>query len=89
MRNFIQFGGYIISAFLIIWLINPVIALALLEVGLKMVVFVGTPITGAIILNKVITFRNVRAWNISITIWLMGGVALGIYLMRFIGSLFS
>ena len=49
-----QYGGHLLSGILIGWLINPIAALAFLEIFLKMTLLIFIPISGAYILDKII-----------------------------------
>ena len=66
-----QYGGYLLSGILIAWLINPIAALAFLEILFKMTLLIFIPIGGAYILDKIILLRHQKAWNIILTIWII------------------
>ena len=65
------YGGYLLSGILIAWLINPIAALAFLEIFLKMLLLIFIPIGGAYILDKIILLKHQKAWNIILTIWII------------------
>ena len=66
-----QYGGYLLSGILIAWLINPIAALAFLEIFLKMTLLIFIPIGGAYILDKIILLKHQKAWNIFLPIWII------------------
>ena len=66
-----QYGGYLLSGILIAWLINPIAALAFLEIFLKMTLLIFIPIGGAYILDKIILLKHQKAWNIILSIWII------------------
>ena len=66
-----QYGGYLLSGILIAWLINPITALAFLEIFFKMALLIFIPIGGAYILDKIILLKHQKAWNIILTIWII------------------
>ena len=65
------YGGYLLSGILIAWLINPIAALAFLEIFLKMALLIFIPIGGAYILDKIILLKHQKAWNIILPIWII------------------
>ena len=69
-----QYGGYLLSGILIAWLINPIAALAFLEIFLKMTLLIFIPIGGAYILDKIILLKHQKAWNIILPIWIIGSI---------------
>ena len=66
-----QYGGYLLSGILIAWLINPIAALAFLEIFLKMTLLIFIPISGAYILDKIILLKHQKVWNIILPIWII------------------
>ena len=66
-----QYGGYLLSGILIAWLINPIAALAVLEIFLKMTLLVFIPISGAYLLDKIILLKHQKAWNIILPTWIV------------------
>ena len=66
-----QYGGYLLSGILIAWLINPVAALAFLEIFFKMSLLIFIPTGGAYILDKIILLKHQKAWNIILAIWII------------------
>ena len=66
-----QYGGYLLSGILIAWLINPIAALAFLEIFLKMTLLISIPIGGAYILDKIILLKHQKVWNIILPIWII------------------
>tara|TARA_Y100001968_G_C19126832_1_gene604653 strand:- start:151 stop:423 length:273 start_codon:yes stop_codon:yes gene_type:complete len=88
-KRLIQYGGYVISGFLIAWLINPAISILLLKIILKMIVFVGFPVTGLKILDRVIALKSELIWKVSIIIWITVSIVSSFWLMKLIDKLFS
>ena len=84
-----QYGGYLLSGILIAWLINPIAALAFLEVFFKMTLLVSIPVSGAYLLDKVILLKYHKAWNIILPIWIIISIYLSFKLVRFIEKLIS
>ncbi len=79
-----QYGGYLLSGILIAWLINPIAALAFLEIFLKMTLLIFIPIGGAYILDKIILLKHQKAWNIILPIWIIGSLYFSYRLIEFI-----
>ena len=79
-----QYGGYLLSGILIAWLINPIAALAFLEIFLKMTLLIFIPIGGAYILDKIILLRHQKAWNIILAIWIIVSIYFSYRLIEFI-----
>ena len=52
-----QYGGYLLSGILIAWLINPIAALAFLEILFKMILLISIPISGAYLIDKIIMLK--------------------------------
>ena len=68
-RKLVQYGGYLLSGVLIAWLINPIAALAFIQILLKMTLLICIPVSGAYLLNKLILLKHQKAWNIIMPIW--------------------
>ena len=79
-----QYGGYLLSGILIAWLINPIAALAFLEIFLKMTLLIFIPIGGAYILDKIILLKHQKAWNIILPIWIIASIYFSYRLIEFI-----
>ena len=79
-----QYGGYLLSGILIAWLINPIAALAFLEIFLKMTLLIFIPIGGAYILDKIILLKHQKAWNIILPIWTIVSIYFSYRLIEFI-----
>ena len=79
-----QYGGYLLSGILIAWLINPIAALAFLEIFLKMTLLIFIPIGGAYVLDKIILLKHQKAWNIILTIWIIVSIYFSYRLIEFI-----
>ena len=82
-----QYGGYLLSGILIAWLINPIAALAFLEVFLKMTLLISIPIVGAYVLDKIILLKHQKAWNIILPIWIIVSIFFSFRLVKLIESL--
>ena len=87
VRKLGQYGGYLLSGILIAWLINPIAALAFLEVFLKMAILISIPVTGAYFLDSLILYKYQKAWNIILPIWIISSIYLSFRLVRLIESL--
>ena len=87
IRKLGQYGGYLLSGILIAWLINPIAALAFLEVFLKMALLISIPIFGAYLLDKVILLKHQKAWNIIIPMWMIVSIYLSFRLVKFLERL--
>ena len=86
IRKLGQYGGYLLSGILIAWLINPVSALAFLEIFLKMTILISFPIFGAQLLNKRILLKHQKAWNILFPIWTILSIYFSFKLVKIIES---
>ena len=84
-----QYGGYLLSGILIAWLINPVAALAFLEVFLKMTLLISIPISGAYILDKIILLKHQKVWNIILPTWMIVSIYFSFKLVKLIESLIN
>ncbi len=82
-----QYGGYLLSGILIAWLINPITALAFLEVFLKMTLLISIPVAGAYLLDKVILLKHQKAWNVILPLWIISSIYLSFRLVKLIESL--
>tara|TARA_B100000214_G_C23495392_1_gene413582 strand:- start:184 stop:459 length:276 start_codon:yes stop_codon:yes gene_type:complete len=82
-----QYGGYLLSAILIAWLINPIAAEAFLKVLLKMTLLISIPLVGANILDKLILLKHQKAWNIILPTWIIISIYMSFRLVKFIESL--
>ena len=60
IKKLVQYGGYLLSGILIAWLINPIAALAFLEIFLKMSLLIFIPIGGAYVLDKIILSKKMN-----------------------------
>ena len=87
IRKLGQYGGYLLSGILIAWLINPVAALAFLEIFLKMTLLISIPISGAYLLEKIILLKHQKAWNIIIPTWIIVSIYFSFSLVKLIESL--
>ena len=81
-----QYGGYLLSGILIAWLINPIAALAFLELFLKMSLIISIPTTGAYLLDKLILLKHQKAWNIILPIWIIVSIYFSFRLVKLIES---
>ena len=84
IRKLGQYGGYLLSGILIAWLINPIAALAFLEIFLKMTLLIFIPISGAYVLDKIILLKHQKAWNIFLPIWIIVSIYFSYRLIEFI-----
>ena len=84
IRKLGQYGGYLLSGILIAWLINPIAALAFLEVFFKMTLLISIPISGAYLLDKIILLKHQKAWNIIFPTWTIVSIYLSFRLVKFI-----
>ncbi len=84
-----QYGGYLLSGVLIAWLINPITALAFLEVFLKMTILICIPVGGACLLDKIILLKHQKAWNIIMSVWIVVSIYFSFKLVRLIESLIN
>ena len=84
-----QYGGYLLSGILIAWLINPIAALAFLEVSLKISILISIPLLGTYILDKIILLKHQKLWNIIIPIWIISSLYLSFRLVKFMEDLIN
>ena len=84
IRKLGQYGGYLLSGILIAWLINPIAALAFLEIFLKMTILISFPILGAYLLDKVILLKHQKAWNIILPTWIIVSIYFSFKLVKLI-----
>ena len=84
-----QYGGYLLSGILIAWLINPIAALAFLQVFLKMALLISIPVTGAYLLDKLILLKHQKAWNIILPSWIIVSLYLSFRLVKLLESLIN
>ena len=89
VRKLGQYGGYLLSGILIAWLINPIAALAFLEIFLKMTILIFFPIGGAYILDKIILLKHQKAWNITLPIWIIVSIYFSFKLVKLIERLIN
>ena len=82
-----QYGGYLLSGILIAWLINPIAALAFIEIFLKMTLLISIPITGAYLLDKIILLKHQKAWNIILPTWIVVSIYLSFKLVKLLENL--
>ena len=87
VRELGQYGGYLLSGILIAWLINPIAALAFLEVCLKMTLLISIPVSGAYLLDKLILFKYQKAWNIILPSWIIISIYFSFKLVKIIESI--
>ena len=87
IRKLGQYGGYLLSAILIAWLINPIAALAFLEILLKMTLLISIPISGAYLLDKLILLKHQKAWNIIFPTWIIVSIYFSFRLVKLIEKL--
>ena len=89
IRKLGQYGGYLLSGILIAWLINPIAALAFLELLLKMTLLISIPVVGAYVLDKIILLKHQKAWNIILPIWIIISIYFSFRLVKFIETLLN
>ncbi len=89
IRKLGQYGGYLLSGILIAWLINPIAALAFLEVFMKMLLLISIPVSGAYLLDKIILLKHQKAWNIILPSWIIVSIYLSFRLVKLIESLIN
>tara|TARA_B100000579_G_scaffold374080_1_gene338087 strand:+ start:1440 stop:1712 length:273 start_codon:yes stop_codon:yes gene_type:complete len=82
-----QYGGYLLSGILIAWLINPIAALAFLEIFFKMTLLISFPILGAYLIDKIILLKHQKAWNIILPIWIVVSIYFSFKLVKLIENL--
>tara|TARA_B100001250_G_scaffold380482_1_gene371956 strand:- start:1361 stop:1633 length:273 start_codon:yes stop_codon:yes gene_type:complete len=84
-----QYGGYLLSGILIAWLINPIAALAFLEVLFKLTLLISIPVAGAYLLDKLILLKHQKAWNIIQSTWIIVSIYFSFRLVKLIESLIN
>ena len=84
-----QYGGYLLSGILITWLINPIAAIAFLEVFLKMTLLILIPTSGAYLLDKIILLKHQKAWNIILPTWIILSLYLSFRLVKLLESIIN
>ena len=89
IRKLGQYGGYLLSGILIAWLINPIAALAFLEVFLKMTLLISIPVAGSYLLDKIILLKHQKAWNIILPTWIIVSIYFSFRLVKFLESLIN
>lgn len=89
IRKLGQYGGYLLSGILIAWLINPIAALAFLEIFFKMTLLISIPILGSYLLDKIILLKHQKAWNIILPLWITVSIYLSFRLVKLIESLIN
>ncbi len=89
IRKLGQYGGYLLSGILIAWLINPIAALAFLEIFFKMILLISIPISGAYLLEKIILLKHQKAWNIILPTWIILSIYFSFRLVKLIESLIN
>tara|TARA_Y100001968_G_scaffold301915_1_gene314676 strand:- start:676 stop:948 length:273 start_codon:yes stop_codon:yes gene_type:complete len=89
IRKLVQYGGYLLSGILIAWLINPIAALAFIEVFMKMLLLISIPVAGAYLLDKIILLKHQKAWNIFLPIWIIVSIYFSFRLVKLIESLIN
>ena len=87
IRKLGQYGGYLLSGILIAWLINPIAALAFLEILFKISLLISIPILGAYLLDRIILLKHQKAWNIILPVWIILSIYLSFRLVKLIESL--
>ncbi len=86
IRKLGQYGGYLLSGILIAWLINPIAALAFLEIFFKMILLISIPISGAYLLEKIILLKHQKAWMIILPTWIILSIYFSFRLVKLIES---
>ena len=89
IRKLGQYGGYLLSGVLIAWLINPIAALAFLEIFFKMTLLIFIPIGGAYILDKIILLKHQKVWNIIFPTWMIISIYYSFRLVKLIERLIN
>ena len=79
-----QYGGYLLSGILITWLINPIAALAFLEIFLKITLLIFIPVSGAYLLDKIILLKHQKVWNIILPTWMIVSIYFSFRLVKLI-----
>ena len=82
IRKLGQYGGYLLSGILIAWLINPIAALAFLQIILKMILLLSVPVAGAYVLDKIILLRHQKAWNLILPVWILISIPFSLWLVK-------
>ena len=89
IRKMGQYGGYLLSGILIAWLINPIAALAFLELFFKVTLLISIPVGGAYILDKIVLIKHQKAWNIIFPTWTIVSIYLSLRLVKLIERLIN
>ena len=89
IRKLGQYGGYLLSGILIAWLINPIAALAFLEILLKMTLLICIPIGGAYVLDKIILLKHQKIWNLLFPVWIIVSIYFSFKLVKLIERLIN
>ena len=89
VRKLGQYGGYLLSSILIAWLINPIAALAFIQIFLKMTLLIFIPVSGAYLLDKLILLKHQKAWNIILPTWIILSIYFSFRLVKLIESLIN
>ena len=89
IRKLGQYGGYLLSGILIAWLINPIVALAFLEIFFKMILLISIPISGAYLLDKIILLKHQKAWNIALPTWIVVSIFFSFKLVKLLERLIN
>ena len=89
IRKLGQYGGYLLSGILIAWLINPIAALAFLEILMKMILLIFIPIGGAYLLDKLILLKHQKAWNIILPTWIITSLYFSFRLVKLIENIIN
>ena len=89
IRELGQYGGYLLSGILIAWLINPIAALAFLEIFLKMSFLIFIPMGGAYVLDKIILLEHQKLWNIIFPTWIIVSIYSSFRLVKLIERLIN
>ena len=87
IRKLGQYGGYLLSGILIAWLINPIAALAFLEIFLKMTLLISIPVSGAYLLDRIILLKYQKVWNIILPTWAIVSIYFSFKLVKYLESL--
>ena len=87
IRKLGQYGGYLLSGILIAWLINPIAALAFLQILFKMMLLISIPISGAYLIDKLILLKHQKAWNIILPTWIIISIYFSFRLVKLIEGL--
>tara|TARA_B100000579_G_C22731914_1_gene804671 strand:- start:321 stop:596 length:276 start_codon:yes stop_codon:yes gene_type:complete len=87
VRKLGQYGGYLLSSVLIAWLINPIAALAFLQIFLKMTLLIFIPVSGAYLLDKLILLKHQKVWNFFLPTWTIISIYFSFRLVKLIERL--